>query len=1060
MSCPSANTDKNVRDLNSSKVSKFDISFSKTEESRSNKWKDGIKWFGSTLPTTSELKQYLAIIICGIFLWGTSWFLLDDVALPGGLVFNMTLLVLTGYVFGHTLERYTTISPVVGMTLIGALCRTLVPVNFLENPTADAIDFHLRRIYPVIILTKGPLAWNWEYIKRNSVKVFSLATLPWIVECLSTASFAHVLLGFPWYWGLHLGSILASVSPAIVVPTANRFSARGLGLKNQVALLVANAGGLDTTFTEGMFGVINSAIFYQSAPVYRIVKALLAIFVGIGLGVAWGVLADILPDHNDLYAPTIRSLHIISGGIFIMYAGGYFGWGGVSGVAIMVCACTAGTRWARRGWPIDNNPVAAVFKLLWRIFEPMLFTLSGYFLEVSGITARDFGLIVACIFAPLLIRMLTAFLVALVNELTVKESIFVAITWTPKAIVEAVLIRVATDSLWTEGFTAQDEWIAKQHSNIIVIAILMTSTLGSVLTTLLGPILLSRDTRISPEELSQPQALSSQRSTDIVRTNNNLDSFQYIDAQFQWILRTWNNLYKDMHDNKQTVTAIDKGVYLVHREEAKTSIQTTPTLSLDKFTKEDEIVKKKSWYITCVPTVAHYVTLVLLGLLTWGILWCAWGNNWAFEGKWFHLTIVAVIAWASGLILQELTTLPPLLAALLTGMLARHLGFIDMRHYPDIDAFLRKIYPVIILGKGSLSWDVNYMRENWRQVLALGVLPWTTEVVLVAVCTHFLLGFPWLWGFLLGSVYASVSCPVVMPSVVKHGKKASGTVNWTQLICTAGGIDTGLSVGVFGVIFTFMFYETHHSYRYIKAALGIFVGVALGIAWGTLAKFVPNSKDYFVTELRVLFVLAGGLFANFFTSSIGWGGTGAVAVLACNATAATHWAKKGWKLNQNPAATVYRVVWSTCEPVLFAYTGTFFVVHSSISKTMLIGLGILLLCLTVRLIIAALTCWRLTLKEKIFVCCTWIPKSVVEAVLCPLAIDTILMTGTRREELIYAEELMRLIVQAILVTTPLGFLLTNYLGPILLSKSQEDSESKTESTKRKSNGSLSEDSRL
>ncbi|CAH2211252.1 jg297, partial [Pararge aegeria aegeria] len=112
-----------------------------------------------------------------------------------------------------------------------------------------------------------------------------------------------------------------------------------------------------------------------------------------------------------------------------------------------------------------------------------------------------------------------------------------------------------------------------------------------------------------------------------------------------------------------------------------------------------------------------------------------------------------------------------------------------------------------------------------------------------------------------------------MPSVVKHGKNAGGEVNWPQLICTAGGIDTGLSVGVFGVIFTFMFYETHDSYRYIKAALGLIVGVALGIAWGTLAKFVPNSKDFFVTELRVLFVLAGGLFANFFTSSIGWGGT-------------------------------------------------------------------------------------------------------------------------------------------------------------------------------------------
>lgn len=45
---------------------------------------------------------------------------------------------------------------------------------------------------------------------------------------------------------------------------------------------------------------------------------------------------------------------------------------------------------------------------------------------------------------------------------------------------------------------------------------------------------------------------------------------------------------------------------------------------------------------------------------------------------------------------------------------------------------------------------------------------------------------------------------------------------------------------------------------------------------------------------------------------------------------------------------------------------------------MLIGLGILLVCLSVRLTVAALACWKLTLKEKIFVCCAWIPKSIVE----------------------------------------------------------------------------------
>ncbi|CAF4760022.1 unnamed protein product [Pieris macdunnoughi] len=481
------------------------------------------------------------------------------------------------------------------------------------------------------------------------------------------------------------------------------------------------------------------------------------------------------------------------------------------------------------------------------------------------------------------------------------------------------------------------------------------------------------------------------------------------------------------------LTIIDTDVYII-TEEVKTPSDVIPTVNIDSIEKEERTKKKTpSWLKSALPATLHYVTLVILGLCVWGILWCTW-DGWGIHGKWFRITIVGVVAWGSGQILQEVTTLPPLLAALLTGIIARNFGFLDMRHHIEIDVFLRKIYPVIILGKGSLAWNVDYMKRNWRQIILLGTIPWTTEVVVLAVCVHYFLGFPWLWGFLLGSVYASVSCPVTMPSVIKHGKVACGKVEWAQLICTAGGIDTALSVGVYGIVYSYIFVrEDSDIYRYVKVALTLFVGAALGIIWGSLTKLVPSSKDYYVTELRVLFVLIGGLFGNLITGTIGWGGTGGVAVLACNATAAKHWAKKGWKLNQNPASTAYRVIWSALEPLVFAYTGTYFVIHGDIANTMLVGLGILFVCLTIRLVVAFLMCRNLKLKEKLFVCCTWVPKSVVEAVLGPLAINAVLMSqGSHAHELSYAEDILRLLVQAIIITTPIGFILTDKLGQWLI----------------------------
>ncbi|CAH4003573.1 sodium/hydrogen exchanger 9B2-like isoform X2 [Pieris brassicae] len=508
--------------LSPRKSLRFEERFVKTDHGEE---KNMQRWCPN-LPTTSDLKQYVAVIICCLCLWATSWFVLGYLVVPGGCVFNITALVTLGYVVSHTVERYTTLNPVITQTLVGVLCKMFIPINILEDKKADLIDYHLRRVYPVIILTKGPLTWNWDYIRHNPVKVFSLATLPWIVECLSTAFFSFIYLDFPWYWGIHLGAILSSVSPAIVVPIVIALNTKGLGTKSKLALLVGNAGGLDTAFSEGMFGVINSAIFYESTPVYRIIKAFTAIFFGVVLGVAWGVLADILPDHDDAHAPAIRSLHLFAGGILFTYAGGYFGWGGISGVAIMVCAGAAATRWARRDWALNNNPVSEIYTTLWVIFESMLFTLSGYFIEISDVSAAEFGLMIACIFSALVFRLLAAFLVALANALPVKESIFVAITWIPKAIVEACLVRVASDSLWKNGTTDKDRKIATQHSNMIIIAIIMTSTIGSILTRIMAPILLSPYPRISPEAISTIPNIPSKDK----RPSPCLDAFQYIDT--------------------------------------------------------------------------------------------------------------------------------------------------------------------------------------------------------------------------------------------------------------------------------------------------------------------------------------------------------------------------------------------------------------------------------------------------------------------------------------------------------------------------------------------------
>ena len=56
----------------------------------------------------------------------------------------------------------------------------------------------------------------------------------------------------------------------------------------------------------------------------------------------------------------------------------------------------------------------------------------------------------------------------------------------------------------------------------------------------------------------------------------------------------------------------------------------------------------------------------------------------------------------------------------------------------------------------------------------LAFSPCLAETLVVAVASHLLLGFPWLWGFMLGFTLAAVSPAVVVPCLLSLQEKGFG----------------------------------------------------------------------------------------------------------------------------------------------------------------------------------------------------------------------------------------------------------------------------------------------
>ena len=94
------------------------------------------------------------------------------------------------------------------------------------------------------------------YCRKLSWGVVRLAFLPCLVEAVTAAVCAHLMLGFPLAWGFMLGFVLAAVSPAVVVPCMLSLQHKGLGVAQGIPTLVIAAASIDDVLAISGFGVV------------------------------------------------------------------------------------------------------------------------------------------------------------------------------------------------------------------------------------------------------------------------------------------------------------------------------------------------------------------------------------------------------------------------------------------------------------------------------------------------------------------------------------------------------------------------------------------------------------------------------------------------------------------------------------------------------------------------------------------------------------------------------------------------------------------------------------
>nr|KAG5713906.1 hypothetical protein BaRGS_024533 [Batillaria attramentaria] len=380
------------------------------------------------------------------------------------------------------------VGPVKCMLLVGGVLGSAPYVNIAKDIDAEW-DEDARQIALAIILIRAGLGLDPAALRRLSFVVVRLAFSPCLSEAITDGIASHLILGFPWEFGLMLGFVIAAVSPAVVVPCLLSLSERGYGVDKGVPTLVIAAASIDDVLAITGFGVTLGIASSTGNLVWNIFKGPVEALLGVIFGIVGGIVLWYIPQKKSKHLLFFRCTMLLSGGLLVIFGSRKVDWDGIGPLGCLTLAFVAAIRWRKE---TDHNCMAAiadVVGVLWMLFQPLLFGLIGAAVRVDALEAKTVGLGIAVLGIGLGVRMVVAFLAVLGTNLNMKERLFVPVAWLPKATVQAAIGALALD--WaSENGTEEQKDYATQILILAVLSILLTAPAGAVLVTLLGPRLL------------------------------------------------------------------------------------------------------------------------------------------------------------------------------------------------------------------------------------------------------------------------------------------------------------------------------------------------------------------------------------------------------------------------------------------------------------------------------------------------------------------------------------------------------------------------------------------
>ncbi|KAL7641363.1 UNVERIFIED_CONTAM: hypothetical protein RMT77_008502 [Armadillidium vulgare] len=436
--------------------------------------------YAFSCPPHGKVGRFLTYLLLFILFWGSLVYIVHDMALPGGTIFSLLILIVTAQLGGMLVAKIH-LPPLLGMLLVGILFRSAPFIDTIGKSISTEWSSSLRSMALVVILIRAGLGLDPVALKKLSYVVLRLAVCPCLVETTTVAVVSHLLLDFPWKWAFLLGFILAAVSPAVVVPCLLNLADQGFGVEKGIPTLVIAAASIDDVIAISGFGVCLGTIFSNGSPLWQGLKGPMEIGMGIAYGLIVGLILWVLPSKKEGNANIYRFLMLFCAGLLAIFGSKGIDFGGAGALGCLCVAFIAGYGWRREGRVGNKKPVSEYFNFVWILLQPMLFGLIGTEIRVGDLHPATVGWGVVTLIIGLTLRVIVSFFAVLGGGLTLKERCFVTLAWLPKATVQAAIGSTALDyARELFGPSSPEVLLGTKVLTIAVLVILITAPVGAV----------------------------------------------------------------------------------------------------------------------------------------------------------------------------------------------------------------------------------------------------------------------------------------------------------------------------------------------------------------------------------------------------------------------------------------------------------------------------------------------------------------------------------------------------------------------------------------------------